>query len=246
MVKKRFDEKSKDESPSTEKDRFEITVYNVIMDTVVSSMEKRFSKNLDLRRDLAVLDPKYFTEISSSQKLPENCMVFLYKKIDKFNPLATPGTIKEELISFASNWDKLKLSLEEAYEINYEINDYDEEAENDMTPAEVKKTCKSCTNCPVCCYLILHKCNMFQGTYSVLSTVYHYLLTLPISQVSCERSFSILKYIKSRLRNRLSNERVESFIMMNVEKAILNKINNEDIITALANTSTTLKKALMY
>ncbi|KYN03424.1 hypothetical protein ALC62_05732 [Cyphomyrmex costatus] len=68
-----------------------------------------------------------------------------------------------------------------------------------------KSTCKSCKNCARCCYAIIIKYNMFQGAYSALATAYQYLLTLPISQVECERSFSILKYTKNRLRNQLTD-----------------------------------------
>ncbi|XP_063915502.1 uncharacterized protein LOC135131621 [Zophobas morio] len=118
--------------------------------------------------------------------------------------------LKEELLSFASNWEKLKLTLEDTYKTNYDLDlhiiedDYDNEDGIDT------------------------------GAYCALATAYQYLLTLPITQVECERSFSVLKYIKNRLRNRLTDDRLESFVIMNVEKSILNTVDNEEVINSLA------------
>jgi len=41
---------------------------------------------------------------------------------------------------------------------------------------------------------------------------------LPSAQVTCERSFSQLKNIKTRLRNQLTDSKIEAFMMMGVEK----------------------------
>ena len=70
---------------------------------------------------------------------------------------------------------------------------------------------KTCQNCVICCYAAILKYNLFQGAYSTLALAYQYLLSLPISQVHCERSFSILKFIKNRLRSTLSDNRLEFY-----------------------------------
>lgn len=67
-----------------------------------------------------------------------------------------------------------------------------------------------------------------------------------IFQVACERSFSILKYIKSRLRNSLTESKLEAFMLMSIEKEILIGIDNDEIIDILKNHSELLKSKLTY
>lgn len=66
---------------------------------------------------------------------------------------------------------------------------------------------------------------------------YESLLTLSVTQVSCERSFSKLKCVKTYLRNTLSQGLLDSFLIMSVEKDLLSKINPKDIIDMVATKS---------
>jgi hypothetical protein len=58
-------------------------------------------------------------------------------------------------------------------------------------------------------------------------------LYLPIAQVACEQYFSTLKYMKNWLRNKLTNENTEAFMLMSVEKEMLINIGNDRIIDLL-------------
>ena len=74
---------------------------------------------------------------------------------------------------------------------------------------------------------------------------YIYFLTQPLTQVACERSFSILKFIKNRLRNNLTNENLEAFILMAVEKRTLASIDDDILIDKIGETSEVMKKNLL-
>lgn len=100
--------------------------------------------------------------------------------------------------------------------------------------------------CVVCCFSIIVNYNLYTNAYPGLYLAYKLLLTFSINQVGCERTFSKLKYVKNYLRNTLSQNHLESFILMSVEKEILNKINPYDIIDKVAIQSETLKKKLIY
>ncbi|KAF0746288.1 Uncharacterized protein FWK35_00035590, partial [Aphis craccivora] len=50
------------------------------------------------------------------------------------------------------------------------------------------------------------------SAYSLLTLAYKYLLTFPVTQVSFERFFFTLKYLKKRLRNSMTNDNLEAFI----------------------------------
>lgn len=51
-----------------------------------------------------------------------------------------------------------------------------------------------------------------------------------ITNVPGERSFSKLKYIKDTLRNRMTDEKLNSFSLMSIENEILNSLNTDEII----------------
>jgi hypothetical protein len=77
-----------------------------------------------------------------------------------------------------------------------------------------------------------------------LFLVYKYLLTLSFTQVSCERAFSKLKIVKTRLRSLLSNELLETFMLMSIEKDLLSEISVDDIIPFLVKKSTQFSRLL--
>ncbi|KAL4088612.1 hypothetical protein QTP88_023701 [Uroleucon formosanum] len=139
----------------------------------------------------------------------------------------------------SNSWKYLKNSLEEEYDkitlnetIGEDQDEDEENYENLSTPCNL--TCKSCS---ICCYRLLVKYNLFSSEYSLLTLAYKYLLTLPVTQVSCERSFSTLKYLKNRLRNSMANEKLESFMLMSIEKSILMELDNDTIINELGTKS---------
>lgn len=92
---------------------------------------------------------------------------------------------------------------------------------------------------------LLVKYNLFSNAFSLLTLAYKYLLTLPVTQLSCERSFSTLKYIKCRLRNSMTDEHLEEFMLMSIEKSILIELDNDVITNELRSKSNLLSKLLL-
>ncbi|CAI6346495.1 unnamed protein product [Macrosiphum euphorbiae] len=92
-------------------------------------MTSRFSNNSELLTDLALLSPIQF--YAYKKKLPHQAFKTLSKKILKFTNFKTEdevyNQIHEELISFSNNWEFLKMSIADEYEIlNWELeNDED-------------------------------------------------------------------------------------------------------------------------
>jgi len=82
------------------------------------------------------------------------------------------------------------------------MNDEDENQEVEDLENQLKPCNSTCENSDIWCYRLLVKNNLYSNAYSLLTVAYKYRLTLPVTQVSCERYFSTLKYI----RNRASNE----------------------------------------
>ena len=86
---------------------------------------------------------------------------------------------------------------------------------------------------------------MLSDAYHLLGLAYKYLLTLSLTQVACERSFSTLKFIKSRLRSSLSANKLEAFMLMATEKDILMSLDTDVIIDRVAEKSDLMKRLLL-
>ena len=92
------------EVQSAEKN-FEINCHNVILDTVVLTISNRFSQHKKLYKEIACFDPNRFEEVKTQ---PE--MINL-TTIAEALPEVDTISLKEELLSFASNYHQLKQGL---------------------------------------------------------------------------------------------------------------------------------------
>ena len=77
-----------------------------------------------------------------------------------------------------------------------------------------------------------------------LYVAYKNLVSLPVTQVGCDRIFYFKTFTKRWLQNNLGQEDLESFILIYIEK-VLNNLNNEKTLDTLANTLTGLKKIFL-
>ncbi|XP_077295474.1 zinc finger MYM-type protein 1-like [Arctopsyche grandis] len=106
--KRMADEVTNDEGNSSDPlADFRITVFNLIMDRIVQSLQSRFIHHKQLYKDLSWLDPANF-KIIAEKGLDDIAL----DGVVKFFPLINRGNVKLELVSFASNFDILKLLLQ--------------------------------------------------------------------------------------------------------------------------------------
>lgn len=118
---------------------------------------------------------------------------------------------------------------DEDYEDNF-ILESKNVNENINSGAKICTTKSICKNCVLCRFKVLIKYNLHSMPYSHLFLAYKFILTLLCTQVCCETSFSKLKYLLNGLPSCLFQEKIETFLLINVEKYILSNIKNEDVI----------------
>lgn len=226
------DELLNDNPINDAKQKYTVEVHNQVMDRIVESMNSRFVNNSPLYIDLSLLSPVNFSSLKHG--LPKTALKALSKYLIRFtindNLEEFHRKLTEELVSFSNSWDNLKKSVGD----EYDFENFNSEDEN--------MTYKTCKNCACCCLKLLVKYNLYSNAYTNLSLAYNYLLTLPVTQVACERSFSTLKFIKNRLRNTLTNENLEAFMLMSVEKRTLASIDDDILINRIGETSEVMKK----
>jgi hypothetical protein len=241
-------EMAQDEVISDALAAYKINVHNIIFDTVTQSMDRRFLANGQLYADFSCLDPKRFPDIRNN-KLQSGELDELSRHLLKFDKTATGENLRTELKNLALHWDKLKTTELQHYKILIEGNNTEgndemslENQEEEMFVAcETRRTCK---NCAVCCFKISHRFNLLTNAYTLIGLAFKFLLTLSLSQVACERSFSTLKNIKNRMRSTLSSDYLNSFMLMAVEKDLLMNLDCDEIIDKVAESSELLQKSL--
>ncbi|CAH2326701.1 zinc finger MYM-type 1-like [Pelobates cultripes] len=205
-------------------------------------MNRRFLSRGTLFADLACLEPNNFPEIRKSG-LQERAMEEPSRLLVKFDEGATSENLPSQLANFALQWERLKTSPLEEYRIIKDIPIADQES-NLADTELVNKSCKACKNCAICCYQILQRFNLLTDAYNVIGVAYKFLLTLSFTQGACERNFSTLKFIKTRLRSSLSQEHLSSLMLIATEKDILMNLDSDDIIDRVAETSHLLRNLL--
>ena len=75
------------------------------------------------------------------------------------------------------------------------------------------------------------------GFFKFASKLYKLFLTVASTVVKNERSFSLMKMVKSYTRNKISGERLNDCIVLTAEKEITDAVN----LAAIAKTWSTLK-----
>ena len=211
------------------------------MDRVSKNINERFLNS----EDFACFDPRRFNELKRAG-IPSSAT---NKVCELLGDRVNRELLRMQLESFVDSYPRLAMSLPEEFEIlgsgreksEDDGDELDEERHDVSKCKENGKTCKACFTCP---YNVLRQCSLNSTAYSELYTVYHFLLTLAITQVECERSFSKLKLIKTRLRSTLSQENLDSLMLMSVESDILNRVSLAKVVDKLASTSKELKRLL--
>lgn len=70
-------------------------------------------------------------------------------------------------------------------------------------------------------------------------------MTIPCTQVTCERVFSKLNIVKNKLRNSMSQELLSPLILMNCEKDLFESMDKNNIIDEIASTTQELRQKLI-
>ncbi|KAL5239149.1 hypothetical protein ACI65C_006799 [Semiaphis heraclei] len=72
--------------------------------------------------------------------------------------------------------------------------------------------------------------NVFANLYKLMQVA----LTLPISSASCERSFSVMRRIKTWIRSSMNQDSFTDMSILHIERDISNKIESENILNNFA------------
>ena len=67
-------------------------------------------------------------------------------------------------------------------------------------------------------------------TFPLIYLLVKLILTIPVTIATVERSFSIMKYIKNELRNRMRDQWMNDCLIVYIERDVADSIDNETIM----------------
>ena len=211
------------------------------MDSVINQFERRFSNQGTLYKSLEILDPRCFEVIGIG-----NIISSQFDGIKRLLPDIDISKLKLEVTQFAREWPSLKYPPQNSVDIadkDDQCDQDDEDCEGDAGSVDhIGKKCA--TDCMASCLRVLVDYNMFSSAYQNLYVVYKTVLTLPMTQVCCERSFSQLKMIKSRLRNSLRQDNLEACMLLSLNRQWTHEIDNQNVIQKMCDNSIEFRRLL--
>jgi len=145
----------------------------------------------------------------------------------------------KELKQFAGQFESFHSSRHDTTITDSVLNEYNI---NDSEDEELVD-CHKCNKCIACAYIIIKELSFHSNSFHNLFTVYKYVLLLPSTQVTCEKVFSKLKIVKSKIRSTISQQHVSPLMLMAIEKDI--KIQKTQIIDTIAKSSKMLHELLI-
>ena len=91
----------------------------------------------------------------------------------------------------------------------------------------------------------LSKNATFRNIITEVSSLVRIILTLPVSSCSAERSFSVLRRLKTYLRPRMTQERLNPTALMNTQKDILSCLGIDNLVDNFISKSSVRKNTFM-
>ena len=93
--------------------------------------------------------------------------------------------------------------------------------------------------------VFLTKNATFRGIITEVSSLIRIVLSLPVSSCSAERSFSGLRRLKTYLRSRMTQERLNAVALMNTHKDILDSLDIDSLVNDFISKTSVRKNSFM-
>ena len=95
-----------------------------------------------------------------------------------------------------------------------------------------------------CLAILSHPRYNLIDAFPTLCKVYSIAVAMPIMSASLERTFSVLKRVKSRIRSSMIQERLEALLLMAIERKVLLSLDKDRIVDIFGRSSSELTNPL--
>jgi len=255
-VPKKSGELSNDEPITDPKQKFKVDCFFVAIDQVQNELNERFSTDTTgLLNDISLISRRRILEVRSNpNSLPKdafNVVCNIYSKYLNYEHLVndyirfaaniieieqsnTSNTLPEYLHPVATNDEEELTDHNNNSDLELDLNDFDDGGDQNNTSS----VSSAADMFKMFCVTKLN--GVFPNLYILLKIA----ITLPVTSVSTERSFSKLKLVKTKLRTTMSEDRLESLMTITCEPDV--NIDTDKIIDNFSVKSKSLLKVLQY
>ena len=220
----------------------------------MSSVRERFEQNKEIFDAISYFSPKKFPAIVDSIDNSEELGTKISAFCENYN--FDVGDCAAELISFAATFGKFEKSDEHAqdnvflYDGNDEVRENNEEEDEDqgkqsVGDGEKLKEIRSKLSYHRALEILANPSYHLVDAYPLLYNAYGKILAIPMTSCTPERTFSVVKQVKTRLRSIMEQDRLESLILMATEREIASHLDIDKIIDIFGASSPELSRLLI-
>ncbi|XP_060855037.1 zinc finger protein 862-like [Metopolophium dirhodum] len=231
-------ENTGDEVLSSPENKYKCETYFQVLDQIINSIHTRFNESHEIMKDLALLSPERIALYNNqNQTLPYDAFNRLGMWIQNLNV----EQLKNEYKTFAKSFNELISIINLPSQLHTEMKNITKQREGDQnSDCELNNSSSSSSSGKSSKITDKLEKIQFHTMLHVLSTLdlsvafpnlylaFKAYGTIPVSSASAERTFSKAKLIKTRLRTTVTEGRLESLLMLSVEKDV--QIDYEEII----------------
>ncbi|KAL4100994.1 hypothetical protein QTP88_021015 [Uroleucon formosanum] len=163
--------------------------------------------------------------------LPENSLL----KLSELTKTSV-HVLTFELQQFAIQYDTITKNFNDTFSKNDLSFDNNSNSESELN-IDHSLECNTCNNCLRYAFNILYEIVQQSGSFNNIYLAYQFVLTLPCTQITCERIFSKVKNIKTKLRSLISQDIMEALLMINIER---DYVVDKEIVNTIAKSLTEL------
>ena len=215
-------------------------VFYPVLDQIKTSIKSRFDQNKDIFDAISLFSPKRFASILDNYMNVED----LADDISVFCNNYGVNSIEcaKELLSFAAAFPKLKNVTSFPKRRKADVVEFEDEVEETDVeePEETGDVNKRGELVETKTHSYHHALDILANplyhlidAYPLLYKSYGLILAIPITSCTAERTFSVLKRVKSRLRATMDQGRLENLLMMAIEREIINSMDRNETIDRL-------------
>ena len=153
------------------------------------------------------------------------------------------GDCAAELISFAATFGKFEKSDDEVRENNEEEDE--DQGKQSVGDGEKLKEIRSKLSYHRALEILANPSYHLVDAYPLLYNAYGKILAIPMTSCTPERTFSLVKQVKTRLRSIMEQDRLESLILMATEREIASHLDIDKIIDIFGASSPELSRLLI-
>lgn len=225
---------------------------------LLDEMDKRILREFDdtemVFKEMAILDPR-----NAEMAFADNKNEVSLEKLCRINEIANEIAATNELRIFTSDYLQYQnrpqfeaiFDDEVFFNAKEELMQYDEklttflfedeldieETAADISSLEFQPLNKNICFCIECIMKYINSEDVRKKKFGRIYKIFKFVAILPSTQVRCERDFSKMKLIKNRLRSTMSEKSLENVMIISTEAELFKKLDLNQLIDDLVETS---------